>query len=264
MKLPNLFLPLVTLWGKHDRTILTTVVIGGTFASVAVALKDRPRYEEILYECEESGCTNVQKAQRLLPATIPLMLSVATTVGAALWLWYRDGKKIGDLTDKASSAMNAYMSGKTIQDEYRAKYGDEEADEVERTVSRRRAAEAYEEMNKSSKARIIDTGNGSDLFWDEWSGNFFYSDWNHVSKVVKAAEDEVRSEMWMPMDHIYLDWGWPPARIPGCAEEFGWNVDNGKIELFEPQGDFDDDLKKPYAIVQFRNKPTYRYERRRY
>lgn len=252
--------PVAALWTKHDRAILTGVTIGGTILSVAIALKDRPKYEEILWECEEDDLTRREKAGALLPAAAPLLAAVGITIGAAVWNHVRSGKKITSLTDNAASLLNAYTIGKTIQDEYRAKVGDEEADKIERRAAEKRAEKSWNDSNGSPD--VVVTGHGNDLFYDDWTGTFFYSNWNFIQKVVMDYDETLnvkQRETYIGYDEILRDWGW--KQIPGCARDGGWNIDDGRIELCDPEGDFSEDLGKSYTIVRFRKTPSSKYER---
>lgn len=263
-KLPKvpILLPLANLWSKHDRTILTVASGIGVIASVAIAIRDRPKYENILWECEDEDCTRLEAGKRLLPATIPLMVTTGTTLMLIFWNHYRSGKKITELTDKASSAINAYMVGKAIHDEYKEKYGPEVDDEMSRKASEKRAAAAYGDSGYPDT--VIPTGHGNELWWVDDFGLWIQASWNWLEKVAIDADRDLRTEMWKPASDILLDWGVPAKRIPAISKELGWNVDDGAIELQSPECDFDDETGKPYGIIRFRTKPIYRFERRRY
>ena len=250
-------------WGKHDRTILTTVTVSGVIASVAIALKDRPKYEEILWDCEEEGLTKPETARELGRAAGPLVLAVGVTIGATVWNHIRTGKKLKDLADTASGALSAYMVGKTIQDEYRKYIGEEEANKIERKVSNMRADQMWETAS-SSPNTIVRTGHGSESFVDEFTGLTLEGSWNWFEKCANKADHDVRTEMWIPASDVYLDWGVPANKIPAVLKELGWNVDDGPIELLPPDADFDEDTGRPYGILRWRTKPIYRFERRRY
>jgi hypothetical protein len=262
-KLPKvpILLPLANLWSKHDRTILTVASGIGVITSVAIAIRDRPKYENILWECEDDDCTRLEAGKRLLPATIPLMVSTATTLILIFWNNYRSGKKITELTNTASGAINAYMVGKAIHDEYKEKYGPEVDDEMSRKATQKRAAAEYSDSGYAE--RIVDTGHGNDLFYDEWSGTFFYCNWNWIEKCANDAERKVQQEHWIEVGEIYRAWGWPSNRIPTCAK-MGWNIDDGAIELYSPECEFSEDHGKPYGLVRFVKKPGMYAERRRY
>ena len=263
MVIKKLFTPLAALWGTHDRAILTGVSIVGTIAAVAIAIKDRPKYEEILWECEDEGCTKVETAGALTKASVPLMIAVGTSVGAALWNHFRTGKKITSLTDTAASALNTYMVTKAIKDEYDKRYGPEVANDVEKSVAERRAAKSWADGG-GTPSMVVSTGHGKELFYDELFGLWIEGSWNWFEKCANDADRDIRTEMWIAAYEVYLNFGVPASRIPEVTKELGWNVDDGPIELQSPECEFDEETGKPYGIIRWRTKPIYKYERRRY
>lgn len=258
----KVFTPIALGVSKHSRTILTGTTIIATLAAIAIAIKDRPKYEDILEECEEDGDNAVETAKALAPAATPLIVVTAVAVGSALLNHFLTGKKLKEDADTIASMVNTYTVCKTIKDGYREKLGAEAAEEVEKDISRTRAKEAW--YGAACSPNAIVTGHGNDLFWDDWGGFFFYSNWNYVEKVVNEANQRLPYEMWVGIDEIYSEWGARKVCDAGHARKEGWNVDDGPIELVDPDGAFDEELGKSYTIVKFRKSPTVKYERHYY
>lgn len=252
----NVFKPVMKQIEKHDRTILTAVTVVSTLYAVYRAAKDGPKFKKILEECKEDGCTTFETAKRLAPAAVPTAAATAVAVGSALCM----NKVCSDTINGLSSALGLAQAAKTEIIEHTEKIaGPETAQKIKESVAKSHVNADLPGGGTAGINNIVVTGHGNDVFYDDFSGRWFYSDINFIKKAVNDLNYQLINDMFVGLEEFYAYLDLPPI---GASRFLGWNVDYGTIEL-----DFTADLDetgKPYTVMMFKSnsEPSSKYDRR--
>ena len=234
----------------HSNTILTCVSIVTTVAAVYRAFKDGPKCKKILEELNEQGASNKEKATAIVKTIGPTIGYTAVSVTSQAVNWKKNGETIKDL-------VSLYSTSRTINEEFRRHtqqvIGDEKMNEIDHSIAKAHAPVEYDTAEDGSK--IISTGHGNDLFYDSWSGRFFYSDINYVKKCVNDLNYQLMNDMFVSVNEFYAYIGLSGI---GAGDSAGWNVDFGMCDLAYVAELDDND--KPYTMIKFLKEPCSKYE----
>lgn len=115
--------------------------------------------------------------------------------------------------------------------------------------------------NPPVEENIINTGNGTTLFYDSLTARYFYSDINHIRSAVNELNKRILSEneMYVCLNDYYDEIGIPRADV---GELLGWNIDN-LVSMGEPDAKWfttNTSDSKPCGVIKFNTAPIYEYE----
>lgn len=119
--------------------------------------------------------------------------------------------------------------------------------------------------DQPANAKIIETGQGNTIFFDEWSGRKFKSDRMVLENAILRANKDLQDYRdsnglyFVTINDLYASWGLPEAK---GAEDMGWNSFNELIRVkFTPV--YDDDGSTVVHYISFENvEPTFEEPRR--
>ena len=235
----------------HDTAILSGIGVIATVGAVVAAVKATPKCMDILTKADEEGCTNVEKAKRVLPAAAPTVVLTGVSIAANL-----ASHKIS--SDRISGLVSAYDIAQKIHEGYKAKVKEEVGEEKELDIQQKalnqQAISAKDMMNVP-----VATGHGNDLFYDSWSGRWFLSDVTYIRKVLNELNRDMMNQTFVSLNEFYQSIGLDTTE---CGEELGWLLDYGLIDISFDAGL--NDLEKPFTVMNFIEKPVYRYCNRRW
>lgn len=259
MKFKGIIKGISNALSKNERKILTIITIGAEALAIYEAIKEGPTFKKILDEKKEAGAGKLETIKAVAPSAIKIAAPFAVSASAALL----NHKKA---SDTISSLSSLYTLSKTVHEEYKAankeaikeEFGEEAAERIERKTAGKQASKVYYDT-VNDPSQIIVTGHGNDLFYDAWSGRFFYSDINYVKSIVNSFNYRLRSEMWLTANELYSDLGVGPV---GAGKTQGWSAEYGEVEVtFYAEMD---DLDKPYTVMEFKNEPVFEHSLRRW
>lgn len=237
-------------FAKHEGVILTVGAIGGTLAAVYFAAKDSPKLIAKLDELNERGATNFEKVKEVAPIVARTAIATGVSVGCTLAKDKYTSNIIQTLT-------NACQIKAIAEGEYKKKTaeiaGEETARKIDEAVSLGHATKSY---SSGAIDHVLDTGHGSNLFYDDWSGTWFYSDINFIKKCVNDLNYQLMHDMSVSLNEFYGYLDLPNAGGKH-AERSGWHVDDGQIEV-EYYAQLDD-CDQAYTVLSFRNEPRPNY-----
>ena len=255
MKLKGMLKKVGEAIGKRERVILTIITIGAEALAIYEAVKEGPKFKKILEEKKEEGAGKLETAKAVAIPAIKIGAPFIISSGAAIL----NHKKA---SDTISSITSLYTLSKTVHEEYKAankeaikeEFGEEAAEKIERkTLGKKSSKVYYDTVNDPSQ--IIATGHGNDLFYDDWSGRFFYSDINYIKSTVNDFNHQLMNEMWMSANELYSNLGLGGV---GAGKDMGWNADYGFVDVtYHAEMD---DLDRPYTVMTFRNEPAFKYD----
>lgn len=211
---------------KHSPEILTGFGITGMLMTTVLAVKATPRALALIELKKEEEHTDTLTVAETVKAAwkcyIPAALTAATSTACLI------GASSVHLRRNAALAA-AYKVSETAFAEYREKVvetiGERKEGVVRDSIDRK-----HVEENPVSKTEVIITEKGESLCYDHWSGRYFKSDINHLTKAI----NEINRQMLVSMDgfaslnDLYDELGLSHTPL---GETFGWRVDNGLVEL---------------------------------
>lgn len=163
---------------KNAPTILTGISIAELLAASYFWVKNTPKAQEKLKKAEEEKgekLTKVETVKTAAPAYIPAATMTAMTI-TTLLLANRIGAK------QLAAAIAAYQLSEEAREEFK--------DAAFRTVGEKKMEEIDETLATSrmksvpiTEDGIINTGKGKTLYFDAWSGRYFWSDRQFLHEV---------------------------------------------------------------------------------
>ena len=241
---------------KHEGTILTVAAIGSTLAAVYFAVKDSPRLMEKIDELKDSDKTKLEKAKEIAPIVARTAVATGVSIGCTIANHKHASNVIQSLT-------SAYQMATIAKDEIGKKTeeiaGPEVAQKVRESIGFDHAQKSF---GSGAIEHVIDTGHGNSLFFDEWSGTWFYSDVNFIKKCINDLNYQLMNDMSVSLNEFYSYLDIPNAKVGKHADNNGWHIDDGQIEV-EFYAKLDD-CDQAYTVMSFRNDPRSMYYRARW
>ena len=260
MNIKNLFKPAVNFVSKHDTGLLTAAIIGSTLASVYFTYKNGPKCRKILEELGPDA-KPMEKVKALAPVAAPTIISATISVGATLAMNQITSKRI----EKLASICSVHQIANTLHDEYEKKVkeivGEEKAEEIQEAASKEVAKKSFESHTLSSDGALgsneycpIETGHGNDLFYLEWTDQWFRADIAFVKDIFTALNYQLTNELSIGVQELQANLGLPT--IPAFKDQV-WNIDFGTIDARYYAELTDTD--RVYTTIHFHNEPVDRY-----
>ena len=247
MSLKNLVKAIGNSADKHKGTILTIISVGSTVYALYRAVKDAPRYKEILDQANEEGASSTEKVKRLAPVAAPMIISAAVSIGSQIGMH----KVATDAVNGLAAMQTLYNGVAAAKDEYVAAtekvVGPEKTKEIREAIAKEHAP-SYDGSGYAD--RIYVTGHGNDVFYDAWSGRYFYSDVNYVKKCINDINYQLMNDMFVSLNEFYGYLDLPPI---DAGRNTGWNTDHGQIDI-DITASLDEN-DKPYTVISFRREP---------
>ena len=156
---------------KHGPAILTTVGIAELVGTSYLWVKNTPKAQQrIADKQQEKGdekLTKMETFKAAAPAYIPAASATVLTATTFLLANRISAKQMAAL-------IAAYQLSEEARNEWKENtlktVGQKKYDDIEESVARSRMQQV-----PATEASIINTGKGDTLFFDAWSGRYFYS-----------------------------------------------------------------------------------------
>lgn len=245
--------------GEHSPAILTGFGVAGVVATTVMAVKATPKAEKLIMEARINksdsfendnvgdlpNLTVLETIRVAGPTYIPSMIMGAATIGCIL------GANSVNARRNAALASLYSLSEQTLRD-YKQKTKELVGEKKASDISQEVAGEAMSRV-PWDESKIIQTGKGQTLFFDPYSGRYFYNDY----QVLRAAQNDVNALIIGDFcanlndfyDRIGLD-----TTIQG--DEVGWNMQNMCELTFDAKLTSKGD---PCAVIGFQRGPIYSY-----
>lgn len=255
MKLKGVIKSASTFVREHERVILTVVTIAGSAVAVYKAIKNGPKFEEVLedYKKKKEAGENPSKIEVAKELAKPAAeVAVPFTIGAVAAI--ANHKKA---TELISSAVSLYSTTKTIDEEFRKAVKEVGGEELEKEIDTATyKSKVMSDIKTGQINQVYQTGHGVTKFFDAWSGRYFISDANYIEKVKNDCNMRLMNERYMSLNEFYEDLDLQP--IDG-GKDLGWNTDFGLIDIYIDY--CADEGGQPLGILKFHNAPSWRYTR---
>ena len=236
---------------QNSSSVLLGIAIAGVVSTGFAVAKASIKADKILEEMEytaETTPTTKEKFKAVAPIFIPSIV-----IGSATITCMCVSHSI-DLRRQAALASLYSISEKAIK-EYESK--------VKEVVGEKKAGQIKDEIHKDHITNnppveddIIRTGNGDTLCYDEWSGQYFYSDAETIRSAVNTLNEAMNnSDDFISLNALYYELG---IRQTKLGDEIGWHRHyEGLIDLM-----FSSQLSqnnKPCLVMDFYNSPGFKF-----
>jgi hypothetical protein len=254
---------------KNGPAIATAVGVGGFFTAGFLmikatkdATKNIEKAEQVkLCEAKDAGCDVVEepllspkeKFQAVWKCYIPPVV-----IGVASASCVFGARKVDAQRNVALAT--AYSLAQTSFDEYKASALEELGEKKEEKI-RERIDKKHLEEKPESKAEIIATSEGNDLFYDSYSGRYFYSSTEKIDAAINRLNAQILGNEYGSLNDFYYEIKIPP--IFPLGESLGWNVCkfNSRRDMLAAKYDTQfSDMMKPCGVLRFNIDPKWDFQ----
>lgn len=246
---------------QHRATILCGLGVAGLWATAWKAFKAGPVASKIIAEKRkdmEDVRPGDKKARRtvakeavveLAPVLAPPILLGGVSTACIIGSNTVSNRKIATLSAAYTITDNAFREHK---EKFAEILGEKRAQQVREAVSR---DHVQNNPPPEDESKIVTTGTGDVLCYDEYSGRYFYSNAEKIGEAIIKLSHDIQTEMTICLNDFYYEIGLPFIKM---GDEFGWNVDHterGMIPIHYTATMTPD--KRPCIAVQFELEPLY-------
>lgn len=193
----------------------------------AIAMKesaeDKKEIDRIDGLTEEKELTRFEVVKAMAPAYLP---AIALGFTGALLIFAANHINI----KRIAAVAGAYSITASNFKEYKTKVeemvGSKKAEQIKQNI-----VADYVQQNPPVESKILNTGKGSTLFLDKFSGQYFYSDSDYISKVENSMNQDLLLNGMVPLAEYYRLMNFENS--PTVAEYVGWdyNYDHEMVKL---------------------------------
>lgn len=249
---------ILRILGQHSPEILAGSAVGGTILTVIFAVRATPKackiidglyaeHQEEAVEAEENGLEYKVPTAEIVKAVAPTylptigmgVLTIACIIGSTVVSHRRYALLEG-----------LYSTAEVALAEYQHKVVEKIGEKAETKIRNEIAEEHVEKQPLSAPAtQVVFTGHGDTLFYDDWSGRYFRSDYEKVRSAVNEVNRDILSQMWVTVNEVYYYLGLPPVE---CGKKCGFNPDHMLDFVYTAM--HADDMT-PCTALSFRERP---------
>lgn len=228
---------------EHQREIMLGTAIAGTVFTAVTSWKAGIKADKILAEQKaklegnekdmiEGGAdeeqikemkkeVTIETVKRMAPVVAPVVLSASGTIISVIGGYKVASKQIAVLSSLYSMSEKAYAE---YQDKAKEFLGDKKSGELHDKVKEQRI------LNNppGESDTIINTGKGTTLCLDDWSGRYFYSSPEEIRKAFNIINKRMMDEYYISLNELYSELGLPDIKL---GEDIGFNIDDGLIDI---------------------------------
>lgn len=251
---------------KHSPEILTGIGISGMITSTVLAVKATPKALQLLSEAErQKEADNIysekEEPKEYEKLTTKEIVKTTWKVYIPSLLYGASGMTCILLANAIHNKRNGALSAAYILSEEtfnRYKYnvskaiGDKKEKEIRKETDKQIEEQKTNKVivkSLNTKFKIIDGFSGVEI-----PGN---KSINNIYEIVNKLNRNMNYDNYVEATTWYEELGF--KNIPKCAENVGWNLDNGLIEINKESGLDDND--EPVLIINFDKAPTNEYNK---
>ena len=232
---------------NHRRAIFTGGSILSLGVTVATAIAETKKAEVAVKEMREKKEKPEAKDYAKVYAksywkTAALFVFTIVVVSCNCYL---DTKEITGLASACVISEKKLVNFKKSANEI---VGKEQTKEISKSAEKRnKATNVSEDSNLPVRSTILNIGNGSTLFFDEYSGRYFYSDYAEVLDTIYSAKYEYSTMGEGSLGEFYEQLGLPHAT---GFDSLYFRSDEIYLEACMS------DTKKPCYMIRFGHTPS--------
>lgn len=205
---------------KFTIASATVLITSGIIMTAITAIKDTPKVERLLNEATEDkgeDLTTVEKAEICAKGYWKTIAMASITILLVAGMVALEEKNYASLAC-------AY----TLAEDKIIKYKDAVFDVVgDKKVGQVLDKVCENQMKESpiNNTTIINTEKGKSLFFDTWTGRYFYSDMETIRRVLNDINRMMIDEDYVSADEFYWKLGLPES---GAGAKLGWTLAHNK------------------------------------
>lgn len=163
---------------KHAPGILTGFAIAGLCISSYLWATETPKAQERIKKAEEAKGEKLSKTEKVKAAAPAYIPAAVSTAGTAITMFM--AHKIS--AKQMAALLAAYQLSEDKLTEWKENtlktVGQKKTDDIEENIARSRMSQV-----PVTEDGIINTGKGQTLYFDSWSGRYFWSDRQFLKEV---------------------------------------------------------------------------------
>lgn len=256
---------LIRVVDNNSPSILTGLAVGGVVGTIFFAIKAAQKAQDILYQEAEFRFEDWEKQTGEHRSAYPIdpVFSIKETIELT-WQCYIPTAGMGLTTiaciifaNKINLRRNAalaslYSIAETTLKEYQSKVVEQLGEKKEEKL-RGQIAQDHVDREDFSASRIVETGKGAYLCFDEFSGRPFRSDIESIRQAANRFNKELIREGWLGVNHFYDELGLPPMEL---GDEFGWIAERDILEI-KTSTTAMKDTSEPCLVINFTARPIH-------
>jgi hypothetical protein len=238
---------------EKSPEILIGLGLAGMLTSTVLAVKATPKALDIIREEEEykkEALTRLQKVKLTWKYYAPAAIGYCTSAACILGANSVNAKRNAVLASAYKITENALL-------EYKDKVVEVLGEEKEREI-RDSIAEDRIQQDVKIANNVLVAGKGGTLCYDMYSGRYFNSDMDKISKILNQINYKLMADNMISLNDFYYELGMDST---ANGYDFGWNVDDGLIEIYFSSILSEDGT--PCLAMHFDNMPKIGFDRMR-
>lgn len=206
---------------KNGSKILIGASVVTMTSAIVMGIKSHTKYEILMAEAEDEledddEISKKTKAKTFVKAYWPTIILAVCSASCTIGSHYINQKHQAALAaalTMSNKALNEFQK-KTIEH-----IGEKKVTEIKDKIAKDKIEAKKPEENKI----IITPSNGKVLFFDDYSGRYFYSDVETIKRVVNNLNRKLPEEMYITLNELYVELGVPEIEL---GDQLGWHLDN--------------------------------------
>lgn len=224
---------------EHKREFMLGSAIAGTILTAVTSWRAGVKAEKILekqkvkmeglkafeesdpelYQ-EEKRKVTIDTVKELAPVVAPVVLSAGGTIVSVIGGYKVASNQIAVLSSLYSMSEKAYADYKGKTKEL---IGPKKEQEISDSVNADKIA-----ANPPIGNYIIQTGHGSVLCYDDYSGRYFYSDPEYIRKVVNDINEQLHGDYYVSLNDFFERLGLSNCKL---GEDIGFCEEDGNLSV---------------------------------
>lgn len=224
---------------RNSPTILTSMGVAGLITTVVLAVKATSKAKDVLFQeanyradewSEQTGeHQNSYPIEFFTPkelVEITWRLYIPTTVAGATTIACMIGAN--HISMRRNAALVSLLSiARTAAQEYQAKVVEQFGEKKEEKVREAIAQDKLKD-NPVDEKTVILTSKGQYLCFDAFSGRYFRSDIETITRAENKFNQRLLREDWLGINEFYYEIGLPPIEM---GDEFGWIAERSLLDI---------------------------------
>lgn len=227
-------------FGKaHASTILSVASSIGTIAAVVLCGEATVKAVRLVDEKKPEGA--IETVKTVAPEYIPTVAATALSIAC--------GFKSNDISKKKTAALTTLLNlSESMAKDYRSKVIETIGEKKEQEIRDEVAKERAERQNNQLAAMTTANHEGESLFFDAYSGRYFWSTHEKIMKAFNDVNYKILGSYYASLNDYYEALNNPKLTPNNMGDEVGWGSPT-RVEPYITTGLREDGI--PYGIVDF-------------
>ena len=216
-----------TVSNNSPGLLMLTGLIGMGAAMVMVA-KAAPKAQQILDDLHETQSEDITQPQKTIEEVKAVAKIYAPAAGMALISAGCIVCSYKLSANRIATLATAYGIQSRKFKNYQKTVLEEVGEKKEKLIREKAIQKSVDEEKDVDDKRVINTGKGTTLCYEDWGGRYFWSDIETIRAAVNILNRRLIDEMYISVNDLYDEIGLPPTRL---GDQLGWNADDFPINI---------------------------------